>query len=74
MRIPVNPVKIIKIVGRKISKISFSHNKIRIEHTAYGQPTIYLHMDDGSVIRFTHNFGEMSDNKSISRFEGSKIG
>ena len=62
-----------EIVGRRISKISFSHNEIRSGHTAYGQPTIHLHMDDGSVIRFTHNFGEMPDNKSFSRFEVSKV-
>lgn len=59
----------VPVVGKTIRGIDFSHNEVRIDRTRYSQPTIHMHFDDGTVIRFTHNFGELPDKKSVSRFE-----
>lgn len=58
----------IPLIGRSIRKISFAHNDIIKENTSYGQPVINLHLDNGTALSFTHNFGEMPEKKRISRF------
>lgn len=54
--------------GRTISQITFAHNRVIKGPVHYGQPTINLHMDDGAVISFTHNYGEMPKGEYIPRF------
>ena len=56
------------VCGRTISQITFAHNKVIKGNVRYGQPTITLHLDDDTVISFTHNYGEMPKGKYISRF------
>jgi len=36
--------------------------------TRYGQPTIIIELSNGKKMKFSHNFGELSDRKSQSRF------
>ena len=58
----------IPIVGKIIKGIGFSHHEINRDKIHYNQPTIRLCFDDGTVICFTHNFGELPQKKSVSRF------
>ena len=56
------------IVGKKIKSISFEHKEIVRGKTGYGQPTIIMELTNGRKLKFTHNFGELPNKKSQSRF------
>lgn len=56
------------VCGRTISQITFANNKVIKGTVRYGQPTINLHLDDDTVISFTHNYGEMPKGEYIPRF------
>jgi len=47
------------LIGARIDKITFDHNEIIKERTHYGQPVTTFHMDNGTRINFTINFGEV---------------
>lgn len=66
--IAANDVFGFAVCGRTISKITFAHNKVIKGPVHYGQPTINFHLDDGTVISFTHNYGEMPKGEYIPRF------
>ena len=56
------------VCGRTITKISFAHNTVIKGPVHYGQPVINLHLDDGAIISFTHNYGELPKGECVSRF------
>lgn len=56
------------VIGHKIKSVSFEHKELVKGTTHYGQPTIILELDCGKKMKFTHNFGELPDNQSQSRF------
>ena len=56
------------IIGQKIKSINFKHRNIIRDTTQYGQPIIVIEFDNGQKLAFTHNFGEMPDKKTQSRF------
>jgi hypothetical protein len=55
-------------INRTIKSISFGHKDIIKEKTHYGQPTIIMELTNGKKIKFTHNFGELPDKETQSRF------
>ena len=57
------------IVGKTIVDIYFDHKDIKKGKTNYGQPTINIKFDDGTIIKFTHNFGEVDDKLVTHTFE-----
>lgn len=66
--IPGNDLFGTDICERTITKITFKHNQVVKAKVYYGQPVINLHLDDGSVISFTHNYGELPKGDWIPRF------
>nr|MBR4280895.1 hypothetical protein [Clostridia bacterium] len=66
--IPANDLFGTDICERTITKITFKHNQVVKAKVYYGQPVINLLLDDGSVISFTHNYGEMPKGDLIPRF------
>ena len=56
------------IIGSTIVDISFEHQNITKDKTRYGQPTIILKFDNGKELRFTHNFGELTNKETQARF------
>lgn len=58
-----------EFVDNTIQSIWFSHRNIMAHKTEYGQASIHIRFTGGKEIRFTHNFGEIPENKAISRFE-----
>ena len=55
-------------ICRKIKRISFDHRDVITGRTHYGQPTIVIELANGKKLKFTHNFGEVPDRKTQSRF------
>ena len=55
-------------INRTIKSVSFGHKDIIKEKTHYGQPTIIMQLTNGKKIKFTHNFGELPDKETQSRF------
>ena len=55
-------------INRTIKSVSFGHKDIIKEKTHYGQPTIIMELTNGKKIKFTHNFGELPDKETQSRF------
>ena len=55
-------------INRTIKSVSFGHKDIIKEKIHYGQPTIIMELTNGKKIKFTHNFGELSDKETQSRF------
>ena len=55
-------------INRKIKSVSFDHKDVIKEKTHYGQPTIIIELTNGKKMKFTHNFGELPDKKTQSRF------
>lgn len=55
-------------INRTIKSVSFGHKDIIKEKTHYGQPTIIMKLTNGKKIKFTHNFGELPDKETQSRF------
>lgn len=55
-------------INRTIKSVSFGHKDIIKEKTHYGQPTIIIELTNGKKIKFTHNFGELPDKETQSRF------
>ena len=56
------------VIGRKIKAIYFDHRDVIKGTTHYGQPTIIIELANGKKLKFTHNFGELPDKKTQSRF------
>lgn len=56
------------VTGSKIINVDFEHKEICRGTTHYGQPTIIIELSGGKKLKFSHNFGELPDNKSQSRF------
>ncbi len=56
------------VIGRKIKSISFEHKDVIKGTTHYGQPTIIITLANGKKLKFTHNFGELPDKQTQSRF------
>ncbi|MBR3869887.1 MAG: hypothetical protein IKJ17_00065 [Clostridia bacterium] len=56
------------VIGRKIKSVSFDHKDVIIGMTYYGQPTIIIELTNGKKLKFTHNFGELSDKETQPRF------
>ena len=52
------------IIGYTITDVSFSHRSV----SNHGQPTIILSLDNGKLLKFTHNFGECPDKNYQCRF------
>ena len=55
-------------IGRRIKSISFDHKDVIKGTTYYGQPTIIITLANGKKLKFTHNFGELPDKQTQSRF------
>lgn len=55
-------------INRTIKSVSFGHKDIIKEKTHYGQPTIIMELTNGKKIKFSHNFGELPDKETQSRF------
>lgn len=55
-------------INRKIKSVSFDHKDIVKRNTHYGQPTIIIELTNGKKLKFTHNFGELPDKETQSRF------
>jgi len=56
------------VIGTKIKSISFEHKDVIKGTTYYGQPTIIITLANGKKLKFTHNFGELPDKQTQSRF------
>ncbi len=56
------------IVGSCIADVLFEHKSVSSNQSNYGQPTVIVRFESGKEIRFTHNFGELPDNKAQARF------
>ena len=57
-----------EVIGTTIMDISFDHNEIVRGKTYYGQPIIRITLNTGKILCFSHNFGELSENKYVSHF------
>ncbi len=57
-----------EIIGSTITDVSFEHKEIVKGMTHYGQPIILLSLDNGVTLKFTHNFGEHTEEGSVSYF------
>lgn len=55
-------------INRKIKSVSFDHKVVIKGTTHYGQPTIIIELTNGKKLKFTHNFGELPDKETQSRF------
>ena len=55
-------------INRKIKSVSFDHKDVIKGNTHYGQPTIIIELTNGKKMKFTHNFGELPDKETQSRF------
>ncbi len=55
-------------INRTIKSVSFGHKDIIKEKTHYGQPTIIMELTNGKKMKFTHNFGELPNKETQSRF------
>ena len=55
-------------INRKIKSVSFDHKDVVKGNTHYGQPTIIIELTNGKKLKFTHNFGELTDKETQSRF------
>lgn len=56
------------VIGRKIASVSFENKMVTRKSTEYAQQTIIITLTNGKKLKFTHNFGELPDNKRQSRF------
>ena len=56
------------IVGGTIKEFHFEHNAIQKGTTFYGQPVVTIEMDTGSVVTFSINFGEVSEEDRVGYF------
>lgn len=56
------------IIGEEIEAIDFAHKEVHRENTTCVQPTIILRLANGRQLKFSHNFGELPNKKSQSRF------
>lgn len=56
------------VIGRRIKSISFDHKDVIKETIYYGQPIIIMELANGKKLNFSHNFGELPDKESQSRF------
>ena len=56
------------IIGQTIQSVSFDHKTVVKGTTHYGQPTIIIELSNGKKLKFSHNFGELPDRESQSRF------
>lgn len=55
-------------VGHRIVAIEFEHKEVREEKTCYGQPIIFIRLDNGRTIRFSINFGEVPREETTAFF------
>ena len=56
------------VIGQTIRSVSFDHKTVVKGTTHYGQPTINIELSNGKKLKFSHNFGELPDRESQSRF------
>ena len=56
------------VIGQTIRSVSFDHKTVVKGTTHYGQPTIIIELSNGKKLKFSHNFGELPDRESQSRF------
>lgn len=55
-------------VGHRIVAIEFEHKEVWKEKTRYGQPIIFIRLDNGRTIRFSINFGEVPREETTAFF------
>lgn len=67
-QIDISPVFGKNAIGRRVKSISFDHKDVIKGTTHYGQPTIIMELANGRKLKFTHNFGELPDKETQSRF------
>lgn len=58
-----------EVIGDKIAKISFGYNEIKEAAVSYTQPITIIEMESGRRIRFSVNFGEVSEENQAAYFE-----
>lgn len=57
-----------EIIGQTILAVSFDHKTVVKGTTHYGQPTIIIELSNGKKLKFSHNFGELPDRETQTRF------
>ena len=57
------------VVGNTIKNFRFNHRCVRKESTTYTQPITEIEMEDGQIIRFSINFGDVENENRVAFFE-----
>lgn len=57
------------IVGNTIQQFTFDHRAVVKGTTHYGQPIVTIEMDSGDRVRFSINFGEVSEENRAAYYE-----
>ena len=57
-----------RILNTEIEGITFQHHSTRKGSTIYGRPIAILKMGNGKTLRFTDNFGDVSDEKRAAHY------
>ena len=56
------------VIGKTIQSVSLDHKTVVKGTTHYGQPTIIIELSNGKKLKFSHNFGELPDRETQTRF------
>jgi len=57
------------IIDKTIINFSFSNRCVRKESTTYTQPITEIEMEDGQIIKFSINFGDVENENRVAFFE-----